>query len=56
MTKVEIIESEQGWGQRVDEVREFKTRDKAVKFITEYNAKNGRPVVPGWYMYARIVE
>lgn len=54
MIKVEIIESERGWGQRVDQVKEFATRDAANRFVKEYNAYNNLPVVPDWYMYARI--
>jgi len=52
MWKVQIIESEHGWGQRVDEVREFKTFDQANEFASEFNAKNNLPQVPDWYMYA----
>lgn len=55
-TKVQIIESERGWGMRVDEVIEFDDRLKAEKFVTEYNAANFEPNVPDWYMLARIVE
>lgn len=54
-TIVHIIESERGWGQRLDEVREFDTREDAEKFVREFNAENNKPVVPDWYMYARIV-
>ena len=54
--KVEIIESERGWGQRLDEVKEFPNRTKAEKFVEKYNSKNNLPQVPDWYMYARIVE
>jgi len=54
--KVEIIESERGWGQKVDSVREFPNRKKANAFVEKYNAKNNEPTVPDWYMYARIVE
>lgn len=55
-TKVEIIESERGWGQRLDEVKEFPNRAKAEAFVEKYNSKNNLPQVPDWYMYARIVE
>lgn len=54
--KVLIIESERGWGQKVDEVKEFDTREEAEKFCKEYNSKNNEPTVPDWYMYARIEE
>jgi len=58
--KVEIIESERGWGQRVDEVKVFKGKtrglalDKAEKFIEKFNAQNTATEVPDWYMYARL--
>jgi len=47
-----LIESERGWGQRVDEVKEFKSEKKRDEFITKFNAKNNEPTVPDWYMYA----
>jgi hypothetical protein len=53
--KVEIIESERGWGQKVDGVRNFDTLSEAQKFVDEYNSKNNEPKVPDWYMYAKIV-
>ncbi len=52
--KVVIIESEAGWGQRVDEVKEFTTRKEAEDFVTEFNKDNDKDVVPSWYMYAYI--
>jgi hypothetical protein len=52
--KVEIIESERGWGQKVDEVKEFKTLKQAKAFIKKYNAQNNEETVPDWYMYARL--
>ena len=56
MVKVFIIESEAGWGQRVEETKEFPTREEAEKFCREYNRKHNPPKdsTPGWYMYARI--
>ena len=50
---VHIIESERGWGQRVDEVKEFDDHDKAIAFVKEYNSHNKEEVVPDWYMYAQ---
>lgn len=52
--KVEIIESERGWGQKVDEVKTFDTLEEAEKFIKKFNAVNNKPTVPDWYMYARL--
>jgi hypothetical protein len=54
--KVYIIESERGWGQKVDEVKEFPTREEAEKFVREYNSQNTEPTVPDWYMYAQVEE
>lgn len=55
-TKVLIIESERGWGQKVDEVKEFPDYAEAEKFCREYNSKHNPPMAmaPDWYMYARI--
>lgn len=55
-TKVYIIESESGWGQKVDEVKEFPTREDAIKFCKDYNTKYNPPMenTPDWYMYAKL--
>ena len=50
---VTIIESEAGWGQRVDEVKEFDEYDDALKFKEKFNEKNTLDTVPSWYMYAQ---
>jgi hypothetical protein len=54
--KVLIIESELGWGQRIDQTMEFPTRKKAEKFCREYNDKYNprQELVPNWYMFAKI--
>lgn len=52
--RVAIIESERGWGQRVDEVREFDTLKEAEDFIKDFNKDNNQATVPDWYMYARL--
>lgn len=51
-----IIESERGWGQRVDEVKEFKTEKARDKFIEKFNSKNNEPTTPDWYMVAQKGE
>jgi hypothetical protein len=55
MTKVYIIESEKGWGQRVDTIKEFSTREEAEMYCREYNSRHN-PVgsTPDWYMYAHM--
>jgi hypothetical protein len=54
--KVRIIESERGWGQKVDEVKEFDTREEASDFCGTFNLRNDQISVPDWYMYAEIDE
>ena len=51
--KVEIIECERGWGQKIDEVKYFASKEEAEEFCKEYNKDNNKPTVPDWYMYAR---
>lgn len=55
-TRVFIIESERGWGQKVDEVIEFQSVEEAVVYCKEYNNKYNPPqdTTPSWYMYAEI--
>lgn len=50
--QVPVIESERGWGQRVDDHMVCLTVEDAKAFIKEFNAKNNEPSVPDWYMYA----
>ena len=54
-THVYMIESERGWGQKVDEVKEFDTRAEAEKFAKDYNDKYNPPgPTPDWYIVARV--
>jgi hypothetical protein len=50
--RVDIIESERGWGQKIDESLFFDTLTAAQSFVTNYNKDNNLPAVPDWYMYA----
>lgn len=50
--KVEIIESEEGWGSKVDELKYFDNEKEAKEFVKNYNKENNKKTVPGWYMYA----
>ena len=50
MWKVTIIESERGWGQKVDEVKEFTSYEDAKKFQIEFNKENTATAVPDWYV------
>ena len=56
MFKVAIIESERGWGQKIDEVMTFPTKEERDAFIKEYNSKNDKKEVPDWYMYATALD
>ena len=53
--KVVIIESERGWGSKIDEVKFFPTEHQAIAFVKNYNKDNNLPVVPDWYMRAEYV-
>ena len=50
--RVDIIESERGWGQKVDEVKYFSNEVEAKEFVKLFNSKNTSNNVPDWYMYA----
>jgi len=52
MKKVYIIESERGWGQRIDETKEFDTEEAAIAFCKDYNKDNTADSAPDWYMKA----
>ena len=51
---VDIIESERGWGQKIDSTKKFPNMAKAEAFCKEFNKHNDKDVVPDWYMVARI--
>jgi hypothetical protein len=51
--RVKIYESERGWGQKLDEVKYFESKEEAMAFIDKYNSKNNKNVTPDWYMFAR---
>lgn len=50
--KVDICESERGWGQRLDETCEFTNYQEALEFSEDFNSKNTQDTVPDWYLYA----
>ena len=57
MWKVDIIESERGWGRKIDEVKVFDSYDEALKFQQEFNRPNEEDYaktksVSDWYMQA----
>lgn len=51
--KVIIIETERGWGTKVDEVKYFDNEGEARRFVSEYNADLPDGAAPDWYMMAR---
>lgn len=50
--KVNIIESERGWGSKIDEVKEFDSKEEANTFIKEHNSQNNKDIVPDIYWRA----
>ena len=50
---VDIIESERGWGSKVDETKLFDSKESADAFVKEYNKDNTAAVAPDWYMQAQ---
>lgn len=50
--KVQLIESERGWGQKVDKIEYFDDPVEAKQFVDAFNASNNKDYVPDWYMYA----
>lgn len=54
--RVDIIESERGWGQKIDETIYFDNEAEAKKFAADYNEKHNPPgPTPDWYMIADYV-
>ena len=53
--RVDIIESERGWGRKIDEVKYFDTSAEAKAFEARYNACNTEPTAPDWYMQAELM-
>ena len=52
--KVQIIESEAGWGSKVDETKFFDSEKSAKDFIQQYNLEyNNQLTTPSWYMVAQ---
>lgn len=53
-TIVEIYEYDRWSGPKIDDTKEFDTLELANEFCTEFNKKNNLPIVPDWYMVAKI--
>lgn len=52
VVKVEVIESESGWGRRTDDWMVCLTMEDAKAFEEEFNARNTATTAPDWYMQA----
>jgi len=50
--RVDVIESERGWGQKVEDVQFFDTKAEAKAFVKTYNSYNKPGPAPDWYMQA----
>ena len=50
--RVDIIESERGWGRKIDETKYFDNEAEAKAFCDQYNSKNPPGPAPDWYMQA----
>ena len=54
--RVDIIESERGWGSKIDESIYFDNEVEAKEYAADYNRKyNTTTDVPDWYMRADYV-
>ena len=52
--RVDIIESERGWGQKIDETIYFDNEEEAKAYVRNYNLEhNTATEVPDWYMMAQ---
>lgn len=52
VVEVDVIESERGWGSKVDDQMICLSVEDAYAFTEEFNARNDKDVVPDWYMRA----
>ena len=50
---VQIIESERGWGTKVEDTRYFDTEKDAHAFCKDFNKDNPTDYVPDYYIIAR---
>lgn len=48
--KIAVIESEAGWGRKIDDWMVCLTVEDALKFKKEFNSKNTETSAPDWYM------
>lgn len=50
--RVDVWESERGWGRNIIESLYFDNKSDANKYATSVNSKNNESVVPDYYIYA----
>lgn len=50
--KIPVIESEAGWGAKIDDYMVCLSNEDGQKFIESFNSKNTESKTPDWYMYA----
>lgn len=48
--KIPVIESEAGWGRKIDDYMVCLSVEDAKAFEKEFNSKNTEPSTPEWYM------
>jgi hypothetical protein len=48
--KIAVIESEKGWGRKIDDYMVCLSVDDANEFKKEFNSKNTEDSTPDWYM------
>lgn len=50
---VDFLESERGWGSKIDNIEYYDTEIEAINRVSEYNKKHNPPgPAPDWYMLA----
>jgi len=52
VVKVPVIESERGWGSKIDDYMICLNVENAKDFIINFNKSNNEDTVPDWYMFA----
>lgn len=49
-SKIAVIESELGWGRKIDDYMVCLTQEDSLKFKKEFNSENTDETTPDWYM------
>lgn len=56
MITVEVVEYERGWGSKVMYEKQFRTTERAEKFMHSINKHNTAPSAPDYYIIARLKD